>query len=83
MKGFLASRRLPIDTLLRRYAIEIDTSVNRQGCSLCSDLKNLPSGANESTAGTGQPAQKKQKLLSESHPAHHPESQQTQSREIM
>jgi hypothetical protein len=42
--------RARIHTLLRRYAIEIDTSVNRQGCSLCSDLKNPPSGANESTA---------------------------------
>jgi hypothetical protein len=28
------------------------------------------------------PAQKKQKLLSENHPAHHPESQQTPSGEI-
>ena len=42
--------RARIHTLLRRYAIEIDTSVNRQSCSLCSDLKNPPSGANESTA---------------------------------
>jgi hypothetical protein len=42
--------RARIHTLLRRYAIEIDTSVNRQGCSLCSDPKNPSSGANESTA---------------------------------
>jgi hypothetical protein len=42
--------RARIHTLLRRYALEIDTSVNREGCSLCSDLKNLPSGASESTA---------------------------------
>ncbi len=42
--------RARIHTLLRRYALEIDTSVNRDGCSLCSDLKNPPSGANESTA---------------------------------
>jgi hypothetical protein len=42
--------RTRIHTLLRRYAIEIDTSVNREGCSLCSDLKKPPSGANESTA---------------------------------
>jgi hypothetical protein len=39
-----------IHTLLRRYALEIDSSVNREGCTLCSDLKNPPSGANESTA---------------------------------
>jgi hypothetical protein len=42
--------RARIHTLLRRYAIEIDTSVNREGCCLCSDLKNPLSGANESTA---------------------------------
>ena len=42
--------RARIHTPLRRYAIEIDTSVNREGCSLCSDLKNPPSGASESTA---------------------------------
>ncbi len=42
--------RARIHTLLRRYAIEIDTSVNRQGCKLCSDLKNPPSGASESAA---------------------------------
>jgi hypothetical protein len=42
--------RARIHTLLRRYAVEIDTSVNREGCSLCSDLKNPLSGANESTA---------------------------------
>jgi hypothetical protein len=44
--------RARIHTLLRRSALEIDTSVNREGCSLCSDLKNPPSGANESTGTT-------------------------------
>jgi hypothetical protein len=42
--------RARIHTLLRRYAVEIDTSVNREGCSLCSDVKNPSSGASESTA---------------------------------
>lgn len=42
--------RARVHTLLRRYAVEIDTSVNREGCSLCSDLKNPPPGASESTA---------------------------------
>jgi hypothetical protein len=42
--------RARIHTLLRRYALEIDTSVNREGCSLCSDLKNPPSGVSESAA---------------------------------
>jgi hypothetical protein len=42
--------RARIHTLLRRYALEIDTSVNREGCTLCSDLKKPPSDANESTA---------------------------------
>jgi hypothetical protein len=40
--------RARIHTLLRRYALEIDTSVNREGCSLCSDLKNPPSDASKS-----------------------------------
>ena len=30
--------RARIHTLLRRYALEIDTSMNREGCTLCSDL---------------------------------------------
>ena len=35
---------------IRSDAQEIDTSVNRQGCTLCSDLKIPPSGTIESTA---------------------------------
>lgn len=42
--------RARIHTLLRRYALEVNTSVNREGCNLCSDLKNPPSGASESAA---------------------------------
>jgi hypothetical protein len=42
--------RARIHTLLSRYALEIDTSVSREGCSFCSDLKNPPSGASESAA---------------------------------
>lgn len=39
-----------IHTLLRRYAVEIDTSANREDCSLCPDVKNPSSGASGSTA---------------------------------
>jgi hypothetical protein len=42
--------RARIHTLLRRYALELDTSVNREGCSLCSNMTNPPSGASESAA---------------------------------
>ncbi len=38
-----------IHTLLRRYAVELDSSVNREGCSLCGTPK-APSGASESAA---------------------------------
>jgi hypothetical protein len=40
--------RARIHTLLRRYAVEINSSVNRQGCGLCTDPKHPPSGASES-----------------------------------
>jgi hypothetical protein len=40
--------RKRIHTLLRRYAVELDSSVNREGCGLCSDLKNSPSGSSKS-----------------------------------
>ncbi len=42
--------RARIHTLLRRYAVEIDSSVNREGCSLCSKVTSPPSGASESAA---------------------------------
>jgi hypothetical protein len=42
--------RKRIHTLLRRCAIETDSSVNREGCSLCSDAKNAPSGTSKSAA---------------------------------
>ena len=42
--------RARIHTLLRRYAVEIDSSVNREGCSLCANLKNTPSAPSESAA---------------------------------
>lgn len=40
--------RARIHTLLRRYAVEIDSSVNREGCSSCSNLKNPPTDASKS-----------------------------------
>jgi hypothetical protein len=42
--------RARIHTLLRRYAVEIDVSVNREGCSLCTGLKNPSSDASEAAA---------------------------------
>src|ERR1700733_2164128 len=36
--------RKRIHTLLRRYAVETDSSVNREGCGLCSDAQILPAG---------------------------------------
>jgi hypothetical protein len=42
--------RKRIHSLLRRYAVELDSSVNREGCGLCSDLKNPPSGASKTPA---------------------------------
>jgi hypothetical protein len=42
--------RKRIHTLLRRYALELDSSVNREGCSLCMDPNNPPSGASKSPA---------------------------------
>jgi hypothetical protein len=42
--------RKRIHTLLRRYAVETDSSVNREGCSLCTDPNNSPSGASKSAA---------------------------------
>ena len=53
--------RKRIHTLLRRYAVELDSSVNREGCGLCSDAKNPPSdtrksaGAPEETVLSGSP----------------------------
>jgi hypothetical protein len=53
--------RKRIHTLLRRYAAELDSSVNREGCGLCSDAKNPPSdtrksaGAPEETVLSGSP----------------------------
>jgi len=47
--------RARIHTLLRRYAVEIDVSVNREGCSLCTDLKHPSSDASEAAAGPQQP----------------------------
>ncbi len=40
--------RARIHTLFRRYAVEIDSSVNREGCSLCSHLENTPSEGSKS-----------------------------------
>ena len=42
--------RKRIHTLLRRYAVELDSPVNREGCSLCSDATNAPSGTSKSAA---------------------------------
>jgi len=39
-----------IHTLLRRFPAELDVSVNRDGCSLCTDSKNPLCGANEPCA---------------------------------
>jgi hypothetical protein len=53
--------RKRIHTLLRRYAVELDSAVSREGCSLCSDLKNPPSDSSKSfvdpqkTAGSDEP----------------------------
>jgi hypothetical protein len=48
--------RARIHTLLRRYAVEIDVSVNREGCNLCTDLPNPSSDASEAAAGPQPPA---------------------------
>jgi hypothetical protein len=40
--------RKRIHTLLRRYAVETESSVNREGCGLCSDAQILPAGTCES-----------------------------------
>ena len=42
--------RKRIHTLLRRYAVETDSSVNREGCTLCTDPNNSSSGASKSAA---------------------------------
>ncbi len=49
--------RARIHTLFRRYAVEIDSSVNREGCSLCSHLKNPPSDASKSDVESEKTAQ--------------------------
>ena len=49
--------RKRIHTLLRRYALELDSSVNREGCSLCTDPNNPPSGASKSPAESQKTAQ--------------------------
>jgi len=49
--------RKRIHTLLRRYAVELDSSVNREGCSLCTDPSNPPSGACKSLAESQKTAQ--------------------------
>ena len=49
--------RKRIHTLLRRYAVETDSSVNREGCSLCSDLKNPPSDSSKSPTESQKTAQ--------------------------
>src|SRR5271156_1655164 len=47
--------RKRIHTLLRRYALELDSSVNREGCSLCA-TPTAPSGASESAAAPAKTA---------------------------
>jgi hypothetical protein len=42
--------RKRIHTLLRRYAVETNSSVNREGCGLCSDAKDAASGTSKSAA---------------------------------
>ena len=42
--------RARIHVLLRRYALEIDSLVSREGCSLCSNPKDPPSGTSKSAA---------------------------------
>ncbi len=42
--------RKRIHSLLRRYALELYGSVNRVGCTLCTDPNNSPSGSSKSAA---------------------------------
>ena len=49
--------RKRIHTLLRRHVVETDSSVNRGGCSFCSDAKNPPSGTSKSAAEPQKTAQ--------------------------
>jgi hypothetical protein len=49
--------RARIHVLLRRYALELDSSLNREGCTLCMGPNNPPSGASKSAAEPQQTAQ--------------------------